>query len=253
MPTLVLAISLSILLLPSSVFAQTTSATLSGTIKDTSGGVLPGVSIEARNVATNDTRTAVSETTGVYRFTNLPRGTYAVKAELQGFKTAQSQVVVTVGDTVRLDLAMEVGALAETVQVEGHSPLVNTEEGRLSYLVDEKRVAELPLNGRNAFQLMELQPGASTNPGNAVLGGSAGGNTGVHQRSEQQGQQKLSPRRHGTTTISSPPAARPSIQRRSHPGIPISTNNFSAEFGRNSASAVNVVTKSGTNQLHGTR
>ena len=79
MPKCVLAISLSILLLPSLVFAQASSATLSGTIKDTSGGVLPGVSIEARNIATNETRSAVSESTGLYRLTNLPRGTYAVK------------------------------------------------------------------------------------------------------------------------------------------------------------------------------
>src|SRR6187455_339662 len=111
-----LAFVVSVLLLPSVVFAQASSATLTGTIKDTSGGVLPGVSITARNIATNDTRTATSENAGLYRLTNLPRGTYEVRAELQGFKTIQSEVLVTVGDTVRLDLAMEVGTLAETVQ-----------------------------------------------------------------------------------------------------------------------------------------
>ena len=149
-------------LLPAAAFAQSASANLTGTIKDTSGGVLPGVTISARNVATNDTRTTVSEGDGLYRITGLPRGTYEVKAELQGFKTlAQAGVLLTVGETVRLDFSLEVGTVSETIQVQGQSPLVNTEEGRLSYLVDEKRVAELPLNGRNAFQLMELQPGAS--------------------------------------------------------------------------------------------
>jgi hypothetical protein len=239
------------LLLPSLVFAQGSGASLSGTIKDTSGGVLPGVTIEARNAATNDTRTTVSESSGLYRLTNLPRGTYVVKAELQGFKTAQSQVLVTVGDTVRLDLALEVGALAETVQVEGHSPLVNTEEGRLSYLVDEKRVAELPLNGRNAFQLMELQPGASANPGNAVLGGSAGGNTAfINGQSNRANNFLLDGTDNNDQFTAGRTAVNPNVDLIQE--FRISTNNFSAEFGRNSASAVNVVTKSGTNQFHGT-
>src|SRR5262245_54981045 len=83
MPTRKLGLVLSFLLLPTAVFAQASSATLSGTIKDTSGGVLPGVSVEARNAETNETRTAVSESSGIYRLTNLPRGTYVVKAELQ--------------------------------------------------------------------------------------------------------------------------------------------------------------------------
>ena len=87
-------------LLPSSAFAQAASANLTGTIKDASGGVLPGVSITAKNIATNDTRTTVSENDGLYRITNLPRGTYDVKAELQGFKAlAKSGILLTVGDT----------------------------------------------------------------------------------------------------------------------------------------------------------
>ena len=146
---------------------------------------------------------------------------------------------------------MEVGTLAETVQVEGHSPLVNTEEGRLSYLVDEKRVAELPLNGRNAFQLMELQPGASTNPGNAVLGGSAGGNTAfINGQSNRANNFLLDGTDNNDQFTAGRTAVNPNVDLIQE--FRISTNNFSAEFGRNSASAVNVVTKSGTNQLHGT-
>jgi outer membrane receptor protein involved in Fe transport len=246
-----LVISLSLLLVPASSFAQSASATLSGTIKDSSGGVLPGVSVEARNVATNDTRTAVTESTGIYRLTNLPRGTYVVKAELQGFKTVESQVLVTVGDAVRLDFAMEVGALAETVQVEGHSPIINTDEGRLSYLVDEKRVAELPLNGRNAFQLMELQPGALANPGNAVLGGSAGGNTAfINGQSNRANNFLLDGTDNNDQFTAGRTAVNPNVDLIQE--FRVSTNNYSAEFGRNSASAVNVVTKSGSNRFHGT-
>src|SRR5207302_6037526 len=106
-------------LVPSIAFGQAASANLTGTIKDTSGGVLPGVSITAKNIATNDTRTTVSESDGLYRITNLPRGTYEVKAELQGFKSlAQAGILLTVGETVRLDFTMAVGTVAETIQVE---------------------------------------------------------------------------------------------------------------------------------------
>jgi hypothetical protein len=243
---------LALSLLPTAALAQAASANLTGTIKDTSGGVLPGVSITAKNVATNEARTTVSENDGLYRLTNLPRGTYEVKAELQGFKTlAQSGILLTVGETVRVDFTMAVGTVAETIQVEGHSPLVNTEEGRLSYLVDEKRVAELPLNGRNAFQLMELQPGASANPGNAVLGGTAGGNTAfINGQSNRANNFLLDGTDNNDQFTAGRTAVNPNVDLIQE--FRLSTNNFSAEFGRNSASAVNVVTKSGSNQLHGT-
>jgi Carboxypeptidase regulatory-like domain/TonB dependent receptor len=253
MPTCFGTLALAfLLLLPSSSMAQSSSANLTGTIKDTSGGVLPGVSVSARNVATNETRTTVSETDGLYRITSLPRGTYNVKAELPGFKTLEkSGVLLTVGETVRLDFTLDVGQVAETIQVQGQSPLVNTEEGRLSYLVDEKRVAELPLNGRNAFQLMELQPGASANPGNAVLGGSAGGNTAfINGQSNRANNFLLDGTDNNDQFTAGRTAVNPNVDLIQE--FRLSTNNFSAEFGRNSASMVNVVTKSGSNALHGT-
>jgi outer membrane receptor protein involved in Fe transport len=243
---------LLLLFLPSSVFAQGASANLTGTVKDTSGGVLPGVTISARNVATNETRTVVTENDGLYRLASLPRGTYEVKAELQGFKTlSQANVQLTVGDTVRLDFTMNLGTVAEVIEVQAHASLINTEEGRLSYLVDEKRVAELPLNGRNAFQLMELQPGASSNPGNAVLGGTAGGNTAfVNGQSNRANNFLLDGTDNNDQFTAGRSAVNPNVDLIQE--FRVSTNNFSAEFGRNSASAVNVVTKSGTNQPHGT-
>src|SRR3954453_6043400 len=237
---------------PSSALAQSANANLTGTVKDSSGAVLPGVTITARNTATNESRTIVSQADGLYRLTNLPRGTYEVKAELQGFKAlTQSSVLLTVGDTVRVDVVLEIGAVSETVQVQGLAPLVNVDEGRVSYLVDEKRVAELPLNGRNAFQLMELQPGASANPGNAVLGGTAGGNTAFMNGQSNRANNFLLD---GTDNNDQFTAGRTAV----NPNVDliqefrVSTNNFSAEFGRNSASVVSVVTKSGANKFHGT-
>src|SRR6266699_2842506 len=164
-------VTLLVLFGPVTAFGQAASANLTGTAKDTSGAVLPGVTITAVNAGTNDTRTTVTSADGLYRLTNLPRGTYTVSADLQGFKTlSQSGILLTVGDTVRLDFVLDVATVAETVTVQGQTPLINSAEGRISYLVDEKRVAELPLNGRNALQLIELQPGSAANPG-AVLGG----------------------------------------------------------------------------------
>src|SRR5206468_1605062 len=110
---------------------QSASANLTGTAKDPSGAVLPGVTITTVNAGTNDTRTTVTGSDGLYRLTNLTRGTYKVSAELQGFRTLTQQgILLTVGDTVRLDFVLEVGTVAETVTVQGQSPLINTEEGR---------------------------------------------------------------------------------------------------------------------------
>jgi Carboxypeptidase regulatory-like domain/TonB dependent receptor len=241
-----------LVLVPALVWAQAATATLTGTAKDTTGGVMPGVTITVRNQATNEMRTTVSSSDGLYRITNLPRGSYEVKAELEGFKTiAQSDVLLTVGDTVRLDFDLEVGALTEVVTVQSQAALVNTEEGRLSNLVDEKRVVELPLNGRNVLQLIDLQPGAVANPANVVLGGSAGGNTAFVNGQRNRANNFLLD---GTDNNDQFTAGRVAV----NPNVDmvqefrVLANNFSAEFGRNSASVVNVVTKSGTNTLHGT-
>src|SRR2546423_8169353 len=249
LPSLVLVV---IALTPALSFGQSATATLTGTVKDTSGAILPGVTIAARNTATNELRTTVSGADGLYRLSSLPRGPYEIKGELEGFKTvARAGITVTVGDTVRVDMVLEVGAVAETVQVTGQAPLINVEEGRVSYLVDEKRVAELPLNGRNAFQLMELQPGASANPGNAVLGGTAGGNTAfLNGQSNRANNFLLDGTDNNDQFTAGRTAVNPNVDLIQE--FRLSTNNFSAEFGRNSASAVNVVTKSGSNALHGT-
>jgi outer membrane receptor protein involved in Fe transport len=252
MPRLACIVTFMIVLGPVAAWSQGASANVTGTAKDSSGAVLPGVTITAVNSGTNDTRTTVTSSDGLYRLTNLPRGTYTVSAELQGFKTlSQAGILLTVGETVRLDFVLGVATVAETVTVQGQTPLVNTEEGRISYLVDEKRVAELPLNGRNALQLIELQPGSAANPGNAVLGGSAGGNSAFVNGQRNRANNFLLD---GTDNNDQFTAGRVAI----NPNVDViqefrvSTNNFSAEFGRNSASAVSVVTKAGTNQQHGT-
>ena len=240
------------LLSPQLAHAQAASATLVGTVKDTSGAVMPGVTVTARNLETGEVRTTVTAEDGAYRISNIPRGRYEVTSELAGFKTVkQEDVQLTVGDTVRLNFALDVGSLAETVEVVSTAMQVNTEEGRISYLVDEKRVSELPLNGRNVMSLIDLQPGAVSNPGNAVLGGSAGGDTAFMNGQRNRATNFLLD---GTDNNDQFTAGRVAV----NPSVDtvqefrVATNSLSAEFGRNSGSAVLVVTKSGTNRIKGT-
>ena len=240
-----------VLLFPSSSWSQGAGG-LTGSVKDSSGAVIPGATVTLTNTSTGELRTAVSGKEGLYRVTNLPRGTYDVTANLDGFRTVtQSGVLVTVGDTVRLDFSLEVGGFGETVTVKSEARLINTEEGRISALIDEKRVSELPLNGRNVFQLMELQPGAVANPGNSVLGGTAGGDSAFMNGQRNRANNFMLD---GTDNNDQFTAGRVAV----NPNVDIvqefrvSSNNMSAEFGRNSASVVNVVTKQGTNRISGT-
>jgi hypothetical protein len=239
------------ILLAGTALAQSPAGTLTGTVKDSSGALVPGVTITMRNVATNESRQGLTNDVGLYRITNLPRGTYEAKAEMTGFKTiTQTDVLVTVGETVRLDFNLQIGQLNENITVTSQAALVNTEEGRISNLVDERRVMDLPLNGRNAMSLMELQSGAVANPGGAVLGGTAGGNTAFVNGQRNRGNNFLLD---GTDNNDQYTGGRVSV----NPSVDIiqefrvSSLNFSAEFGRNSSTAVNVVTKSGTNSIHG--
>ncbi|MGH9349916.1 MAG: TonB-dependent receptor domain-containing protein, partial [Vicinamibacterales bacterium] len=254
MRTLTAQVVLALLLAPLSVHAQSATATLTGVVKDTTGAVLPGATVTARSLATNESRTALTASEGGYRLTSLPRGDYEVTAALDGFKTlTQSGVLLTVGEIVRLDFALEVGAMVETVEVTAVNRLVNVEEGRLSYLVNERQVNELPLNGRNAFQLMELQPGALANSGSVgpFGGGQAAGNTAFMNGQRNRANNFLLD---GIDNNDQFTAGRVAL----NPNVDmiqefrVSANNFSAEFGRNSSAAVTVVTKSGTNDFHGT-
>lgn len=226
-------------------------STVTGTVSDTTGALIPGAEVTLRNVDTNESRMGISNDQGLYRITNLPRGNYEATAEITGFKRAvHSDILVTVGDVVRLDFVLEVGEISESVTVSSEPPQVNTEEGRLSNLVDEKRVVDLPLNGRNALQLMELNPGAISNPGAAVLGGTAGGNTTFVNGQRNRANNFLLD---GTDNNDQFTAGRASV----NPNVDtiqefrVSANNFSAEYGRNSASVVDVVTKTGSNAFHG--
>ena len=238
-------------------YAQATGG-IAGLVTDQSGAVLPGVLIEVTNASTSQTRTATTGDDGFYTVPLLQPGPYVLKATLQGFRGVSRQgITVTVESTARVDVALGVGQVAETITVSGETPLVETSHAQMGIVVDEKKIAELPLNGRNFTQLGTLLPGVVAPP--AGLGGSAGDATpggfgaatsgfSVNGMRNQSNNFLLDGASNNDTfntgfVMRPPPDA---IQE-----FKILTHSYSAEYGRNAGSVVNVVTRAGTNQLHG--
>jgi outer membrane receptor protein involved in Fe transport len=251
---LALAVALG---LPALAFAQATGS-ITGIVTDESGAVMPGVTVEATNVGTNQTRTAVTGADGFYSIPLVPPGQYSLKGTLQGFKTfLREGVTVAVESTARVDMKLTVGGLEETISVTADAPLVETSNATLGIVVDEKKVVELPLNGRNFTQLGTLLPGVVAPPaglggaeGNATPGGFGATTAGfsVNGMRNQSNNFLLDGASNNDTfntgfVLRPPPDA---IQE-----FKILTHSYGAEYGRSAGSVINVVTKSGTNELHG--
>src|SRR2546426_3954553 len=175
------------------VFAQTSTATILGVVKDTSGALVPGVSITIKHTDTGLTRTAISNETGDYNVPLLPVGAYEITTAMPGFKQqVRSGINLAVGQQAVINLTLEVGAVAEQVTVTEEAPLVNTTTSSTSGVITEQQVKELPLNGRSFDQLITLNVGVSNSTSEYaqqrrlehVLGGwEAAGNQPVrHQR-----------------------------------------------------------------------
>lgn len=245
-PKEIVFLSLILLAFSAQLTAQTTTGTFVGVVRDTTGAVIPGVEVETKEVQTGLVRVALTDDSGLYRVTNLPRGFYNVKAVLSGFKTVvHENIELTTNEVRRLDFTLQVGEISDQVTVAGTASLVSTEEGRLSRIVDNKKITDLPLIGRNFTQLAFLQPG--------VVSGGIGSNTG--------GFSVGGARSRGTSfTIDGADSNDPVVPGSPQVGVPLDSveefrlvrNTFSAEFGRLSGAQLNIVTKSGTNAIHGT-
>ena len=249
--------ALWVCLLPGSGAAQAVGA-INGLVSDQSGAAVPGVTVEVTNAATGQQRTAVTGADGFFTMLQLPPGPYTVKAVLTGFRTAVREgVTVSVETTSRVDVQLTVGSLDEAVTVTADAPLVETRSATLGTVIDEKKIVELPLNGRNFTQLGTLMPGVVAPP--AALGGAAGEATpggfgavtsgfSVNGMRNQSNNFLLDGASNNDTfntgfVLRPPPDA---IQE-----FKILTHSYAAEYGRSAGSVVNVVTKSGTNQFHG--
>ena len=153
------------LLLPL-IFSSTLEAqvvgSISGYVRDASGAVIPGANVEAVSIEQQLERRAESDVTGFYRLLAMPPGTYAITTEVDGFETqTQLGVSLSINESLRLDFTMAVGQVTTEVTVESTATLVNTENQTLGALVDERRVLDLPLNGRNVMALAKTLPGVA--------------------------------------------------------------------------------------------
>src|SRR4026208_1692836 len=138
-----------------------TLGTITGEVKDTSGAIVAGVTVTAQSNATNAIREGTSNEAGAQRLPAMPPGIYTIKAELQGFKTVQHTAELHVEQTLRLNFTMEIGTLSETAEVTGVAPLITTENATVGTVIENRRIVELPLNGRNFLSLVPLRPNVS--------------------------------------------------------------------------------------------
>jgi hypothetical protein len=228
-----------------SVYAQ--NAQVSGVVKDSSGAVIPGVTITARNVETGLTRVAVTEATGEYRVPSLPPGRYSVTTELSGFTTeTRPDIILIIEQTAIINFTLKPAALSETVTVTGESPIVDITKSDVSTSVSTQQIQDLPVASRRWIDLAMLTPGTSQDNirgffyrGNVNLGAGTREYSngfvvdGVNNTWAEMGE----PRQN---------FAMDAIQE-----FKVSTSTYKAEYGLATGGVLAVVTKSGTNQLHG--
>src|SRR5262245_2720990 len=241
--------------------AQVTTATSVGTVTDSSGATLPGVTVTARNVETGFSRTVPSNEEGTYRLEFLPIGRYVVEVSLSGFKTVnRSDIILNVNDTAKVDAALSVGNLSETVTVEGRSRDVNTTTSDISKTVDAAAIQSLPIVDRNVYSLLDLTPGVQSNNNGVasasvttsshslgfpeqrtlINGGADGGTGSVNYYLD--GGINMTGLRNTGNILPNPDA----IQE-----FKVQTNSYNAERGRFSRGHINVITKAGTNRYKG--
>src|SRR5262245_21935330 len=232
--------------------AQTTTGRIAGTVSDTSGAVLPGVTVLVTETSTLLIKVTTTDAHGAYVFVDLPVGSYSVKAELPGFKSAVKSGYTLVADgRVTVDFALGVGAVSEIVEVVAtSSETVNTTSGEVARVVDREQVQNLALNGRNYMQLATLMPGSPLLDTNALdimvnlsIGTSLNGSrTNTNLLSVDGGFNMDS----GSNNSQISNVGIDFIEQ-----VSLKTSNYSAEYGRNSGASINVVTRSGNNDLHG--
>ncbi len=249
-------ISLFILLLVASVgFTQLPTAAILGVVKDSSGAVVPNAALTSRNLETGQTRTTTSAADGSFRLPALPVGNYEVRAEHSGFQTElRSGLTLTVAQEAVVNFTLQVGAVEQTVAVTAQAPLVETTSGTLGGMVDQQKVAELPLNGRNFMDLTLLQPGVEktniSGTGGPIMRGIWFSSNGASGRSnayllDGAPMQNLN----GNSPAGSVNDSTLGIEGIRE--LRVVTTSFSAEYGMVVGSQTIIVSKGGTNNFHG--
>jgi hypothetical protein len=233
--------------------AQLTSATLAGTVRDQTGAVLPGAAVTVADEETNAVRDTLTDGAGTFTIAGLSPGSYSVRAALTGFSTdIRRGVVLTVGQQASVGLTLRIGATTETVEVAGGAAFVDLRSSALSAVVSEHVIEELPLNGRNFISLAMLQPGVSVfldRPATNNSGGLELHINGAPARSNSYLLDGANVRSFYGVGIMT--AAETSLGVETVQEFRVVTNSFSADYGRSMGGVINVVTKSGGNDLRG--
>lgn len=243
--------ALSFLLASSIPLRAQTTGTINGNVTDSSGALVPAATVTATLIDQQVRRAAISNSEGFYSLSALPPGRYSIAVEKTGFqRSEQTGVILTLNQNLRLDITLEVGQAAQTVSVTADTPLVDTRSGTLAGLVDDRRMVDLPINGRNVIGLANMLPGVvSVNAPQQLTDARSGPTLNVNGSLENQnyftlnGGVFLNPSRNTGMNFPPPDA----VQEFS-----IQTQNFTAEYGRNAGAQINVVSRSGSNTFHGT-
>jgi hypothetical protein len=232
------------------VAAQSTGGRIRGTVTDASGGAVAGAKVTLINEGTHATREVETGANGEYIFIEVPVGTYEIDTTSQGFKKfVRKGVALNLNEVVSVDLTLQVGGSTDVVEVTGAPPVVDTTSTQLGAIVNERSSTQLPLNQRDVYQLLQLQPGVQSQLGNDLFYGSDKAGVVTVNGGRGRSNNYTVNGGDGNDLFVNGPAIEPSPD--SIEEFRVISNNFDAEYGRNSGAVVNVVTKSGTNDLHG--
>src|SRR5215475_3357244 len=250
----VVRVSLSLLLASASLFAQANVGRIFGSISDPSTALIPGAFVTITDVDRGTSRTVVTDEAGAYNAPSLPPGTYRVRAELPGFKTVERpNVVLEIAKELKIDLTLEPGAVSEKVTVTDEVPMIETATATLGGTLQPGTIADLPLNGRNFMNLLQLRPGVTVYPGGGAWTQTTNGLRPEHNVYILDGITAMEPLG-GQSTINSVSLAGDAATL-----LPVDTiqefstqQNPKAEYGWKPGSITSIALKSGTNGFHGT-
>jgi carboxypeptidase family protein/TonB-dependent receptor-like protein len=240
------------LLVTSSAFAQST-ATIQGTVLDATGASVPNATVTARNQSTGEERSTTTDASGAFVLPSLPVGTYRVEVKATGMQTmVASDLAVEVGTVVRQDFALKVAATSETIEIKATAPVVNQDPVSVGSVVNQRTVQEIPLNGRHFVDLALLIPGTVTPPANGFLTAPLRGQGSFAFNSGGGREDSINYMINGinlSDPVQNQITFQPTINTVQE--FKVDNQTFSAEYGRNSGSIVNIATRSGSNEWHG--
>ena len=235
---------------------QLNTADILGTVQDSTGAVVPNATVTLNNLGTNEKRNTLSNSSGDYNFTLLPVGHYSITVKAGGFQASTTRdIAVEAGDRARNDIRLQLGSESTTIEVTASTPLLQADNATVSSTVSARAVQDLPLNGRNFVQLVDLVPGANEGAGNGL-------SSGMRPDDRRSNAAGLSVNGQDDTLnnwvvdgvddnerIIGTIGVKPNVEGIQE--ITVQTNNYASEVGRTAGGVVNVVTRSGTNTFHG--